>query len=95
MRQSRNVTVDAHDEEGDDQFHASIRKHPECRSQPPNTFLRNALSNVSHTLTLKMMATIVEKDRRTVGADVCALTTTPLLPLIWLPPTSRFPGTSA
>lgn len=66
------ATVDAHDEEDDDQFHASTRKHPECRSQPPNPLLRNALSNVSHALTLKMMATITEKDRRAAGADVCA-----------------------
>jgi hypothetical protein len=39
----------------------------ECRSQPPNPFLRNALSNVSHALTLKMIATIIEKDRRNCG----------------------------
>jgi hypothetical protein len=89
------ATVDAHDEEDDDQFHVSTRKHPECRSQPPNPLLRNTLSNVSHALTLKMMATIIEKERRAAGADVCALTMRPLPPPIWLPSTSRFLGTSA
>jgi hypothetical protein len=89
------ATVDAHDAEDDGQSHASTRKHSECRSQPPNPFLRNALSNVSHALTLKMVAAIIEKDRRTAGTDICALTMRPLAPPIWLPSTSRFLGTSA
>jgi hypothetical protein len=55
------ATVDAHDEEDDDPFHASTCGRSECRSQPPNPLLGNALSSVSYAPILKMMAMIDEK----------------------------------